>query len=107
MIDKFSWMTVYPEVVLLVMACVIALVDLYVTSPRRTMTYVLTLLTLAVVPLRRALIVKEHGVLPYPEGTACADVLLPAAPWGEKKPAMAPPVRWRTRPPRPSQPAQW
>ena len=28
------------------------------------------------IPLRRALIVKEHGVLPYPEGTACAKVLL-------------------------------
>ena len=28
------------------------------------------------VPLRSALIVKEHGVLPYPEGTACAEVLL-------------------------------
>jgi putative OPT family oligopeptide transporter len=28
------------------------------------------------VPLRRALIVKEHGVLPYPEGAACADVLI-------------------------------
>ena len=28
------------------------------------------------IPLRSALIVKEHGVLPYPEGTACADVLL-------------------------------
>jgi len=27
------------------------------------------------VPLRRVLIVKEHGVLPYPEGVACADVL--------------------------------
>lgn len=27
-------------------------------------------------PLRNALIVKEHGVLPYPEGTACARVLL-------------------------------
>lgn len=31
---------------------------------------------LFMVPLRRALIVKEHGVLPYPEGTACAEVLL-------------------------------
>jgi putative OPT family oligopeptide transporter len=31
---------------------------------------------LMMVPLRRALIVKEHGVLPYPEGTACADVLV-------------------------------
>lgn len=32
--------------------------------------------TLFMVPLRRALIVKEHGNLPYPEGTACADVLI-------------------------------
>jgi putative OPT family oligopeptide transporter len=31
---------------------------------------------LMMVPLRRALIVKEHGVLPYPEGTACGDVLV-------------------------------
>ncbi len=28
------------------------------------------------IPLRNALIVKEHGVLPYPEGSACAEVLL-------------------------------
>ncbi len=48
-------------------------------------TYVrITMLTLAggilgvlmMVPLRRALIVKEHGTLPYPEGTACAEVLV-------------------------------
>ena len=31
---------------------------------------------LFMVPLRNALIVKEHGTLPYPEGTACAEVLL-------------------------------
>lgn len=31
---------------------------------------------LFMVPLRKALIVKEHGILPYPEGTACAEVLL-------------------------------
>ena len=31
--------------------------------------------TLMMVPLRRSLIVKEHGTLPYPEGTACASVL--------------------------------
>ena len=31
---------------------------------------------LFMVPLRRALIVKEHANLPYPEGTACADVLI-------------------------------
>ncbi len=55
MIDKLSWIAIYPEIVLLVMACMIALVDLYVTSPRRTATYVLTLLTLGVVAVLQAL----------------------------------------------------
>ncbi|PZP71947.1 MAG: NADH-quinone oxidoreductase subunit NuoN, partial [Delftia acidovorans] len=49
MIDNISWLAIYPEILLLVMACVIALVDLGVKSPRRTGTYVLTLLTLGVV----------------------------------------------------------
>jgi putative OPT family oligopeptide transporter len=31
---------------------------------------------LLMIPLRRSLIVKEHGNLPYPEGTACAEVLV-------------------------------
>ncbi len=31
--------------------------------------------TLMMIPLRTALIVKEHETLPYPEGTACASVL--------------------------------
>src|ERR1700733_8299018 len=31
---------------------------------------------LFMIPLRRQLIVEEHGVLTYPEGTACADVLI-------------------------------
>src|SRR5688572_13881107 len=30
---------------------------------------------LMMIPLRRALIVQQHGVLKYPEGTACAEVL--------------------------------
>src|SRR5467141_142606 len=34
---------------------------------------------LAMIPLRRALIVAEHGKLKYPEGTACAEVLKAAA----------------------------
>jgi len=49
MIDNISWLAIYPEIVLLAMACVIMLVDLGVHSPRRTGTYVLTMLTLAVV----------------------------------------------------------
>lgn len=36
------------------------------------------------IPLRKALIVKEHGVLPYPEGTACAEVLLAGEEGGSK-----------------------
>src|SRR5262249_59980923 len=31
---------------------------------------------LMMIPLRRAFIVKQHGTLPYPEGTACAKVLI-------------------------------
>jgi NADH-quinone oxidoreductase subunit N len=54
MIDKTSWIVMAPEMVLLAMACVIALVDLGVRSPRRTLTYVLTLATLAVVALVQA-----------------------------------------------------
>lgn len=46
MIDKLSWIAVYPDIVLLVMACVIALLDLGIKSALRTSTYVFTLLTL-------------------------------------------------------------
>ena len=55
MIDKLSWMTVYPELVLLVMGCLIAMIDLGVTSHRRTFTYVLTLGTLGVVAFMQAM----------------------------------------------------
>jgi NADH-quinone oxidoreductase subunit N len=54
MIDSLSWITVYPEIILLVMACVIALVDLGVKTPLRGTTYALTLLTLAVVAVLEA-----------------------------------------------------
>jgi len=39
--------------------------------------------TLMMIPLRKALIVKEHGTLPYPEGTACASVLKAGEKGGE------------------------
>lgn len=54
MIDNLSWITAYPEIILLVMACVIALVDLGVKCANRTPTYVLTLVTLAVVAALQA-----------------------------------------------------
>ena len=49
MIENMAWSSVWPEIVLLVMACFIAMVDLGVRSPRRTLTYVLSLGTLLVV----------------------------------------------------------
>ena len=55
MIDKISWITVYPEIVLMVMTCVIALADLAVKTPLRTRTYVMTLATLAAVAFIQAL----------------------------------------------------
>ncbi|NLW22050.1 MAG: oligopeptide transporter, OPT family [Tissierellia bacterium] len=39
---------------------------------------------LLMLPLRKALIVNEHGVLPYPEGTACAEVLIAGETGGTK-----------------------
>jgi NADH-quinone oxidoreductase subunit N len=61
MIEQLSWNTVYPELVLLVMACVIAMVDLGVTGTRRTLTYVLTLATLAVVAFMTGSAAAEGG----------------------------------------------
>ena len=63
MIDKLSWISVYPEIILLTMACVIALVDLGVKSSSRTGTYLLTLLTLAVVALMQALYASNGTTL--------------------------------------------
>jgi len=54
MIDKISLIAVYPEIILLVMACVIALLDLGVKSRTRTATYVVTMLTLAAVAALQA-----------------------------------------------------
>ncbi len=54
MIDKLSWIAVYPEIILLVMACIILLADLWVKTPKRTGTYVVTLLTLGAVAALQA-----------------------------------------------------
>lgn len=43
---------------------------------------------LFMIPLRKALIVEEHAVLPYPEGTACAEVLLAGEEGGSKASAV-------------------
>ena len=46
MIDQASWIAIFPEALLLLMACVIAIADLGVKSPLRTLTYALSVGTL-------------------------------------------------------------
>ncbi|MCV2360882.1 NADH-quinone oxidoreductase subunit NuoN [Paucibacter sp. TC2R-5] len=46
---NMNWLAVYPEIALLLMACAIAMLDLFVKDPARRPTYWLTQLTLAVV----------------------------------------------------------
>lgn len=63
MIDKLSLIAVYPELLLLVMACVIAIFDLGVKGRDRTPTYVLTLFTLAAVAGLQASYASEGKTL--------------------------------------------
>lgn len=64
MIKDMNWLAVYPELVLLVMACVVAMVDLWVTDPKRTPTYWLTQATLAVVGVMH-LVYFDAGLTVY------------------------------------------
>lgn len=63
MTDLLSWIAVFPEVILLVMACAVTLLDLLVKSRLRTGTYVLTLVTLAVVAGIQAFYASTGGTL--------------------------------------------
>jgi len=63
MIDTISWIAVFPEVILLVMACAITLLDLTVKSRLRTPTYLITLLTLAAVALLQGLYASGGGTI--------------------------------------------
>ena len=47
--NSMNWSVIIPEIVLLAMACVVAVVDLFVTDPRRRVTYWLTQATFVVV----------------------------------------------------------
>ncbi len=59
-----NWQAVAPEIVLLAMACIVAMVDLWVTDPRRTPTYLLTQISLGVVALMH-LFAFQHGDTHY------------------------------------------
>ncbi len=47
--NDMNWLAVYPEILLLAMACAIALVDLFDTTPKRSLTWGLTVATLVAV----------------------------------------------------------
>lgn len=64
MFDQLSWFAVYPEVVLLVMASMIALLDLRVKSPQRNQTFYLTLLTLGALAILQV-VYANHGLVVY------------------------------------------
>jgi NADH-quinone oxidoreductase subunit N len=59
--DYASWVVATPEIFLLVMTCLIALIDLGVKSRGRTLTYVLSLFTLAVVAYVQAQFALTEG----------------------------------------------
>jgi NADH-quinone oxidoreductase subunit N len=61
--DAISWVVVYPEILLLVMTCVIALADVSLKATSRPLTFVLTLMTLAAVALVQAYYATQDHVL--------------------------------------------
>jgi NADH-quinone oxidoreductase subunit N len=67
MFEKLSIAAVYPEILLAVMAIVIAMVDLFVKCPRRTTTYALSLITIGVVAYLEA-VAATQGQTTYSFG---------------------------------------
>lgn len=71
--NEMNWLAVYPEILLLAMTCVIALVDLFSTSPQRTLTYWLSLATLAAVAALHLAYFEGGFTLVAMQGLAVAD----------------------------------
>ena len=63
MIDRLSWLAIYPEIVLLAMACVILLMDLVVKGRLRMSTYLMSLLMLAVVAALTAFFAQDGKIV--------------------------------------------
>jgi NADH-quinone oxidoreductase subunit N len=71
--NDMNWLAVYPEIVLLAMTCVIALVDLYSHSPKRTLTYLLSLATLVAVAVMHLSYFRGGFTLYAMQGMVVAD----------------------------------
>ena len=71
--NQMNWPAVYPAIVLLAMACVVAMVDLWVTDPRRTTTYWLTLGSVAVVGLMHLFAFNEGATVYAAQRMVVAD----------------------------------
>src|ERR1043166_5996404 len=61
---NMNWLAIYPEILLLVMACVVAMGDLWGKHPRRTPTYLLAQLSPAAVAVLH-LIAFNGGLTHY------------------------------------------
>ena len=70
-----NWQAVYPEILLLTMACVIALADLFVTDAERRLTYWLTQGTLLVVALMHFVMFDATGSVYAMQGMVVSDSL--------------------------------
>lgn len=75
MIDRLSWVAIYPEIVLLVMACAIALLDLFDRSRGRTVAYVLSVLTLLVLAVLTGMYAHEGQTVYGFDGLVVSDVM--------------------------------
>ncbi|WP_421885081.1 NADH-quinone oxidoreductase subunit NuoN [Methylibium sp.] len=71
--NDMNWLAVYPEILLLAMTCVIALVDLYSQSPKRTLTYALSLGTLVAVAVMHLSYFRGGFTLYAMQGMVVAD----------------------------------
>lgn len=70
---QMNWPAVYPEMLLLAMACVVAMVDLWVEHPRRLPTYLLTQASLAVVALMHLMAFRAGDTVYAMQGMVVAD----------------------------------
>jgi NADH-quinone oxidoreductase subunit N len=73
--QSMNWLALYPEIVLLAMTCVIAIIDLYVTDPARRLTFWLTQGTLATVGVMHLMYFQAGETLYGMQGLVVTDPL--------------------------------